>query len=267
MKNLKNCQRGTTLLVAICLLVISACSVPADKSALAPSDLPKGKNWKLVWSDEFNGTELDRSIWGFHWLEKRKGGYWGEEAAYLDGKGNLVLKVYEKEGKYYSAGIETRGNIEHKYGYWEVRGKLPEEQGHWPAFWINTPRYGQKDDPAVGGAEIDVMEYPTRTDETEHNIHWGKVRPDYRLPSTRGKKSIIPGLAEGYHTFGVEWTTEEYIFYIDGKETWRINEGISHIEQYIIISEEVGDWGGDITKAKLPDYFIVDYVRVYDLDK
>ena len=33
----------------------------------------------------------------------------------------------------------------------------------------------------------------------------------------------------------------------------------------IKLSDEVGDWGGKITDAKLPDRFLVDYVRVYDL--
>jgi hypothetical protein len=37
------------------------------------------------------------------------------------------------------------------------------------------------------------------------------------------------------------------------------------VPEYLLLSDEVGDWGGDITKAKLPDEFQVDYVRVYDL--
>ena len=31
----------------------------------ADSFLPESKNWKLVWNDEFDGTELDTSKWGF----------------------------------------------------------------------------------------------------------------------------------------------------------------------------------------------------------
>ncbi|MGB1248803.1 MAG: hypothetical protein ACPG4Z_07940, partial [Chitinophagales bacterium] len=56
---------------------------------------------------------------------------------------------------------------------------------------------------------------------------------------------------------------DAYIFYINGKETHRIEEAISQVDEYIILSLEVGDWAGDIQKAILPDYFIVDYVRVY----
>lgn len=31
----------------------------------APSFLPEDSQWKLVWADEFDGTELDRTKWGF----------------------------------------------------------------------------------------------------------------------------------------------------------------------------------------------------------
>ena len=57
-------------------------------------------------------------------------------------------------------------------------------------------------------------------------------------------------------------------FYVDGKETWRTRAGgVCQAPLYIKLSDEIGEWGGDIAKAKLPDRFLVDYVRVYDLVK
>ena len=71
---------------------------------------------------------------------------------------------------------------------------------------------------------------------------------------------------EGWHTFSVWWKPTEYVFYVDGKETWRTNAGgVCQTPLYIKVSDEVGKWGGDITKANLPDALLVDYVRVYDL--
>jgi beta-glucanase (GH16 family) len=83
----------------------------------------------------------------------------------------------------------------------------------------------------------------------------------------QGKKVNVPGVAKGFHTFAVWWKPDEHILYVDGKETWRTNAGgsICHVPQYILLSDEIGKWGGDITTAKLPDKFLVDYVRVYDL--
>ena len=56
------------------------------------------------------------------------------------------------------------------------------------------------------------------------------------------------------------------MFYVDGKETWRTKVGgVSQVPEYMLLSDEVGPWGGNIRAAKLPDAFLVDYVRVYDL--
>jgi beta-glucanase (GH16 family) len=62
---------------------------------------------------------------------------------------------------------------------------------------------------------------------------------------------------------GLEWTEREYVFTIDGRETWRTDKGVSGTPEYIILSTEVGSWAGDIRKAQLPDRVMFDYVRVY----
>lgn len=70
----------------------------------------------------------------------------------------------------------------------------------------------------------------------------------------------------GFHTFSLWWKADEYVFYVDGKETWKTDAGgVCQVPLYIKLSDEIGKWGGDIAKAKLPDRFVVDYVRVYAL--
>ncbi|MBN2128004.1 MAG: glycoside hydrolase family 16 protein, partial [Sedimentisphaerales bacterium] len=73
----------------------------------------------------------------------------------------------------------------------------------------------------------------------------------------------VPGLGQGWNTFGLLWTDTEYVFFINGQETWRTTRGVSQRDQYIILSLEVGKWAGDIAEATLPDHLYVDYVRVY----
>jgi len=56
---------------------------------------------------------------------------------------------------------------------------------------------------------------------------------------------------------------------MDGKETWRVPGPVSHREQFILISAEANGYRNGapasiLRKANLPDYFVVDYVRVYD---
>ena len=75
----------------------------------------------------------------------------------------------------------------------------------------------------------------------------------------------MPGVMEGFHTFSLLWTPSEYTCFVDGKETWRTKAGgVCQVPLYIKLSDEVGDWAGDIRKVELPDEFLVDYVRVYD---
>jgi len=107
------------------------------------------------------------------------------------------------------------------------------------------------------------MEKPWLDDRVQHTFHWDGYGKDHK---SEGKIVKVPGVMEGWHTFAIWWTPEEYVFYVDGKETWRTKGGgPSQVPEYILLSDEIGKWAGAIAKAKLPDAVLVDYVRVYDL--
>lgn len=248
-------------------LLFAALLIPNVRSAesefLPP--LPEGKKWQLAWSDEFEGKEIDLDKWevfGQDRPRRRRDGYWVKEDAYLDGKGNLVLRTKQDGDRYTCGAIRTRGKFEHRYGYWVARCKYPIEEGHWPAFWLHARSVGKIGDEGRDGTEIDIMEKPWREDRITQNLHWDGYGKAHK---SAGTKVDIPGISKGFHTFGLHWSPDEYVFYVDGKETWRSKAGgVSQVPQYAKLTEEIGQWGGDIKKAKLPDYFYVDYVRVYD---
>ena len=225
---------------------------------------PEGRHWRLAWSDEFDGVQIDESKWEILGDWKRRDGFWVKDDSYLDGKGNLILRT-KKDGDRYTCGaVRTRGRFEHRFGYWVCRCKFGEQPGHWPAFWLHTDTVGRVGNDGRDGTEIDIMEKPWLDDRTTHNLHWDGYGKAHKHAGTN---VTVPGLSRGYHTFGLLWTPEEYVFYVDGRETWRTSAGGgSQVPEYAKLTEEIGKWGGDITKAKLPDYFVVDYVRVYDLD-
>ena len=158
--------------------------------------------------------------------------------------------------------IATKGKYEPTFGYFECRVTLQKEIGHWSAFWLQTPTQGQPlDDVAKAGCEIDIFEYlRKRGDTVQHTLHWNGYGEHHKMAAQLAE---VPGLTEGWHTFGLLWTDSEYVFYVDGKETWRTTKGASHRSQFIILSLEVGPWAGDIAEATLPDHLYVDYVRVY----
>jgi beta-glucanase (GH16 family) len=93
-----------------------------------------------------------------------------------------------------------------------------------------------------------------------HNLHWNGYGKHHK---SEGIKVKIEGVDKGFHTFGLEWNADEYVFYVDGKETWRTTEAVSHRPEYMILSAELTGWGGDFSKSNFPDKVIFDYVRVY----
>ena len=149
-----------------------------------------------------------------------------------------------------------------KYGYYECRAKLQKSPGVWAAFWIQSTEISKGEDPAIFGAEIDILEFFKKlgTDIVSHNVHWA-YGPNQR--TTRGMQSYLKGVSEGFHTFGLEWTPEKYIFYVDGYKFYEVTQGISHIEEYMILSMEYPSAREEIKNTVFPDVFIVDYVKVY----
>lgn len=88
-----------------------------------PSRLPAEKNWQLIWNDEFDGTELDTSKWGFRL------NFWGKpfpafttEGVVLDGQSHLQLHVVKKGDQYCSPHLQTASLF---YDVWEfTHGKI-----------------------------------------------------------------------------------------------------------------------------------------------
>lgn len=93
-----------------------------------------------------------------------------------------------------------------------------------------------------------------------HNVHWA-CGPNQR--TTRGMQSYLKSVSKGFHKFGLEWTPDKYIFYIDGYKFYEVTIGISNIEEYMILSIELPSDKNDIKNTEFPDVFIVDYVKVY----
>jgi beta-glucanase (GH16 family) len=122
---------------------------------------------------------------------------------------------------------------------------------------------GSVGDEGRDGTEIDIMEKPWLDDRVQHTFHWDGFGKAHQ---TKGFVAKVPGVMSGFHEFGLLWTPHEYVFYVDGKETWRTKAGgVSQVPEYLLLSVEVGKWGGDIRRANLPDNFLVDYVLVYDI--
>lgn len=192
------------------------------------------KQWVPVWSDEFNGVEIDRSKWS-----NEVNGYGGgnnEQQYYSDSPkysfvkdGHLHLSVYRdshttSDGKtqpYSSARLRSIYRGEWTYGRVEIRAKLPAGQGIWPAIWMlptNSPYGGW-----AAGGEIDIVESRgSEVDKTIGTLHFGDNWPKNAY---KGGETKFPGknAAEDFHTYMIEWTKNEISWFLDGKK-WQTIE-------------------------------------------
>jgi len=219
----------------------------------------------LVWDDDFDGTRLDSTKWEHCPEEPRKdNSFWCDEDAYLDGKGNLLVRIRKDEKDRIMCGaVRTVGKFERTYGYFEIRCKIPKVKGAWTAFWM-MPYYGKIDDPGTHGTEIDIMESAQpQHGWVNHALHWGNYTDNHQVAEKHIKN--MSEVYEGFHTYACHWTRDEYVFYIDGKETWRTSAGgVSQVPGYLKITAEAAMWAGNAQEEDLPSYMVVDYVRVYD---
>jgi len=247
-------------IVAIAIVAPCLAQRPAQGPISQTQYTPEGLGYRLAWSDEFEGDSLDDTKWAIRGEGKRGLGRVSSEAIAVGG-GFLTLKAFEKNGELLVGMVGTDGHYTTKYGYFECRAQLQRGGGIWAAFWIQSPLIAQGEDPAKFGAEIDVVEFFRKlgTDIVSHNVHWA-YGPNQQ--TTRGMQSYLEGVSEGFHLFAVEWTPESYTFYVDGFKFYEVNIGISQIEEYLILSMEPPQQE-EIHNMRLPDEFIVDYVRVY----
>ena len=223
------------------------------------------QHWKLIWHDEFDGARLDETNWNRLGDWKRRDGYWVKEDAYLSGQGTLLLRTRKDGDRFTCGAVDTKGKFEHTFGYYVARCKMPGQPGHWPAFWMMAPGVSKVGDEGRDGTEIDIVEIPWRDGKITMNLHWDGYGKDHKKAGTSLTRA---GLTAGFHDYGLLWTPTEYVFYVDGTEVWRSQAGgVSQVPEHLLLTEEIGTWGGDIRKAALPDYFEVDYVRVYELSQ
>ncbi len=245
-------------------------------------DPPGELEYVLTWSDEFDGENIDAGKWDKPENNRRNNsegpdGWWLKEDSYLDGKGNLVIRARKIDNRnddddpydYSTGAIRSKGHFQQKFGKFEIRCQLPEQAGWWVAFWLHSPSVGNVNNSGEDGTEIDIFEGFGWTDTLNFALHWDGYGADHK---SEGYKKTIDRIRDGFHTYTLEWNEKEYIFFVDNEEVWRTSAGgVSKVPAYVKITGELSteswaineNWSNDPEMAEYPDYFIVDYVRVY----
>lgn len=253
---------GRLLAAVLVGIVLNARAQRPAQGPMSPTRItPEEMGYELVWQDDFNGSTLDATKWAVRAVGPRGLGFVSPEAVSVT-NGFLKLSALKKDGRFLLGAVGTEGRFMARYGYFECRAQLQKSPGIWAAFWIQSPLISAGEDPAVYGAEIDIMEFFKKLgpDIVSHNVHWA-YGPHQQ--TTHGMQSHRPGVSAGFHTFAVEWTPEKYVFLVDGYRYYEVTTGISHIKEYLILSMEIPSKPEEIKHTVFPDEFVVDYVKVY----
>lgn len=237
----------------------------------------KAQDFQLVWSDEFNGTSLDQSIWSFQLGQFNDCVHYCTDLPTNTKVENGLLKLIALEESYqgynYTASvIKTKHTVNWRYGRIEARIKLPSTNGFVPAFWLlpEDERFGWW--PASG--EIDIMEHPTNEITKIYGTIHTEEYNSYSGSGPRGSIIDIPDAESEFHLYAIEWSPEKVDFFVDnqlyytfnnehsGYQTWPFDQPF-----YIILNMAVGGaWVGDPTSSTVfPAVMEVDYVRVYQI--
>jgi beta-glucanase (GH16 family) len=242
-------------------------------------------NCELVWSDEFEGDELDTSRWeaqtgtgtGYGlpagWGNNELQYYQPENATVADGFLTITARQESvSSSEYTSARLRTLGRAAWTYGRMEMRAKMPIGQGLWPAFWMlpSDTRYGGW----AASGEIDVVEYLG----SEPNLIHGTIHFGDRWPNNSYAQSSYElesgSFNEDFHVFGIEWERGEIRWYVDGilygsQSDWFSTAGDYpapfDVDFHILLNLAVGgNWpGSPDSTTTFPQELVVDYVRVY----
>jgi beta-glucanase (GH16 family) len=267
-------------------------SDPYDNRGLVAEECQSIDNldeWQPVWCDEFDVDGLPSSD---HWAYDVGGDGWGngelqyytdsdlDNAFVQDGILNIqAIKEQYDDNSYTSARLVTKYRGDWEYGRIQVRAKLPEGRGLWPAVWMLPTNWSYGGWPYSG--EIDIMEYVGYDPDVIHGtIHTGAY--NHSLGTQIGYSKTIPTAEEEFHIYEMIWEPASIKLYIDGVQfavfgyNPDINIDIKNSDAWpfddpfhLILNLAVGgDWGGaqGIDTSIFPQTFQVDYVRVFQKD-
>ena len=250
--------------------------------------------YSLVFADEFNSNgSYDKSVWVAENGFKRN----QEEQYYLSrnvtqSNGNLVItakretvtnEAYDpdsnnwKENREYaywtSGSIATFKKFNFLYGRVEVRAKVSNLPGTWPAIWT----VGDGIEWPAGG-EIDIMEnYQSKVlanYATAGSGRWNAVWDGSSTPVSQ----LGSNWANRYHIWSMDWTPARIAIYVDGillnefdpstknSSSSHAHPGIAPFQtfkQALWLNLAVGGQGGSTSELPNSTQYFVDYIRVY----
>jgi beta-glucanase (GH16 family) len=267
--------------LAVATALIAPAAVAAPPALTDPTQV-----WQQTFGDEFNDIALDPTNWiTCYWWVSGSGctnsgnaeQQWYTPANVIESDGTVKLRAQRQTtlapdgGTYdYTSGMISSGRdsnllstppkFQFKYGYMEMRAKLPKGTGLWPAFWTLPSSHGWP-------PEIDVME---GRGDRPNDVNVGVYNKDATGKTVHGSVWVT-GLADytaDFHTFAVDWQPTHLDYYIDGVLRIRVTDStrIPTEPMYVLANLAVGgNWPGspDAT-TPFPSELEIDWIHVFE---
>lgn len=247
----------------------------------------------LVWSDEFNTNgPVDSNKW-FHQTQLPAGGSWfnGEVQHYTNqlsnsfvSNGNLnivaIKEPYTNQGitkQYTSARLNSK--FAFTYGRVDIRAKVPNGQGTWPALWLLgknvnedggffDSNFGTTSWPACG--ELDIMEHGIFPGEPINYVG-AAIHTPSSFGNTQNKGGIQLGdISQNYYVYSMNWSPNQISFLIDGVVFYTYNPAVKNastwpfnLDQFFLLNIAMGGFAGTIPANFTQASMLIDYIRVY----
>lgn len=225
----------------------------------------------LVFEEEFDVDGApDPNLWNIE-IGNGDNGWGNQELQYYtednviieDGVLKITAKREETNGfDFSSTRMTTLDNFSYEYGRIEVRAKLPEGGGTWPAIWMLGENFPDVGWPETG--EIDIMEHVGNSqNEINGTLH---------LPGNFGGTAInesttVEGVSEEFNNYTVEWSPDRILFAVNDEvyhEYENTSETPFNAPFFIILNVAMGGTlGGEVDPDFTESTMEVDYIRVY----
>ena len=232
--------------------------------------------WQMVFSDEFEGTQLDETKWsttmafvGTHGPRYHNEYYlsYTLDEDVLLGDGLLRLRTDRRDVKgdnpagdfTYSQGlVSTHDKFTFTYGYVEIRAKYPGGKGLWPCFWLMPQNL------AAWPPEFDIAEYYGGQRKMHHGLAHGTMT-DTLWDSTGDTETEFENV---WHTYALQWTKDRAVWFVDGVVRKTIAaEYVPDCAMYVLLSNSISSRRGPSSEPDentvFPNFFAIDYIRIW----
>ncbi|CAM2877495.1 glycoside hydrolase family 16 protein [Rariglobus hedericola] len=266
-------------------IVAMGASLPAPEAppAWLGQRPPVAGEWVKTFEDNFDGAAFDETKWnpysGNHW-DQRVG--FSKQNIILKNDGFGRLRIEKRDGfhnddpagkatTFATGWLDTYGKWTQRYGYYEVRVKLPTAPSMFPGFWLmpergpqEWPKY-RRTDTKDGGMEFDIFEGQSMWGpyRTTFGMHWDSYMKYHKTAGTSVHYNQPD--KDGFLTIGMLWTPGHVSVYSQGRKggSWD-SPRIGSVQSYLIFDMLPGGFEYDpLDPAQLPAELVIDYVRVW----